>query len=92
MTNSLPIGTIVELKIECLGNPIGTRGICYEVYRLDKPGSSFIFENGNYCGFSIDEQDQFFRVIKEGHLDYSFTNVIQLSKDFNIGVFDVMRV
>lgn len=91
MNDTLPMGTIVELKVPCMGNDAGTRGICYEVYLLDEFGSSFIFENGEYCGFSIEEQKDFLKVIKQVTFTYKFTNVMQLSADFKVGVFDVMK-
>lgn len=89
MTN--PVGTIVELRLSCLGNPPGARGICYDVYELEEPGSQFIFENGEHCGFSVDEQEIFFNIVKQINFSYIFTNVIQLGKDFNKGIFNVMR-
>ena len=50
-------GTIVKLKLECLGNNPETTGVVFEEYDLGEPGGSqVIFENGEYCGFSPDEQ------------------------------------
>ena len=85
------VGSIVRLKKECLGNPAGTTGICYEVYELGgREGHSFIFENGRYDGFSPKEVDMFLEELGsympfEG---YQFKNVIQLTEDFRRGVFD----
>jgi len=78
-------GSIVRLKTGMLGNKPGTFGVCYEGYQLGKHfGSSFIFENGKYDGFSPDEQDEYLELIGQfaGLLKYRFTNVIQLSADF----------
>lgn len=91
MRESIPIGTIVELKIPCLGNPVGSRGICFDVYELGEPGSQVIFQNGDHCGFSIDEQDTFFNIIKRVPLTYQFINVMKLSDDFRKGVFKPME-
>lgn len=45
-------GTVVKLKVNCLGNKPGTIGVCYQEYDLGEPGGSqVIFENGEYCGF-----------------------------------------
>jgi hypothetical protein len=90
----LIVGDIVELKKECLGNDEGTEGVVYEVYHLtpEERGVSVIFENGNYDGFSPMEQQTLLN--RTGHepslAGYQFTNVMQLSKDFNLGVFDVV--
>ena len=78
-------GTVVKLKINCLGNEPETIGVCYEEYDLGEPGAgSVIFENGNYDGFSPDEQEQF--LVKIGFdynvANYQFTNVFKLSQDF----------
>jgi len=87
---SYPVGTLVKLKIEMLGNPKESLGVAYEEYVLDNhKGTSFIFRNGNYDGFSEEEQILF--VDKVGFdLDlsqYKFTNVIQLTRDFYDGMF-----
>ncbi|MEK8023235.1 MAG: hypothetical protein AAB229_05440 [Candidatus Hydrogenedentota bacterium] len=84
------IGHIVRLKQPCLGNPAGALGVCYEKYRLDdRWGASFIFENGEYDGFS--DEDAGTILVKAGfepHVaKYRFTNVIQLSRDFAAGRF-----
>jgi len=81
--NTIVVGTVAELKRECLGNPPGTPGICYEVYTLDnRPGYSFIFENGNYDGFSPDEVEMLLDVRFRFEIEYKFVNVGRLSQDF----------
>ncbi len=84
-------GTVVKLKINCLGNNPGTIGVVFEEYDLGEPGGSqVIFENGEHCGFSPSEQEDFFVKIGFDYdiADYRFTNVIQLSRDFENGRFD----
>ena len=85
-------GTIVKLKVECLGNNPDTTGVVFEEYDLGEPGGSqVIFENGEYCGFSPSEQKEWFeewRDFDDNVSDYQFTNVIQLSRDFDNGRFD----
>lgn len=85
-------GTVVKLKVNCLGNKPGTIGVCYEEYNLGEPGAgSVIFENGNYDGFSPDEQKDFFDDYRGFDYDvanYQFTNVIKLSRDFDNRIFD----
>lgn len=84
-------GTVVKLKVDCLENKAETIGVCYEEYNLGEPGAgSVIFENGNYDGFSLNDQEQF--LVKIGYdyniANYKFTNVMKLSQDFNNGIFN----
>lgn len=82
------LGDIVTLKVECLGNPAGTKGFVYEFYQLgDHIGISVIFVNGEYSGFSYEETLTFLE--DAGHVDlpYTFSNVIKLSEDFRNGYF-----
>ena len=54
----LKLGDIVLLKEPILNNTTYSVGICYDEYTIgDSQGVSIIFENGNYDGFSNDEQD-----------------------------------
>lgn len=88
----LQVGDVVELKVECMMNPIGTRGVVYETYDLgDGPSASIIFENGEYCGFSPDEQNQMVNYLCRQPLLtlYEFKNVMRLTMDFQNGVFEV---
>jgi len=87
---NITIGTIAKLKVPCMGNPIGTVGFCYEVYHLDRVGYSFIFENGEYSGFSSDEIEPFLKIVGRTDLDYNFTNVMKLSRDYDNGYFNNM--
>ena len=83
------VGTIVQLKVLCLGNEAGVSGICYDVYTFgDRKGYSFIFENGKHDGFSPDEVSKFLLVLDHFDFTYEFVHVIRLSLDFNNGVFD----
>lgn len=92
MSRNLFVGDIVITKVDdLLGNKGGTKGVVYEKYDLGKgPGASIIFENGEYDGFSVDEQEKM--VMKIGHDDYCagyiFDNVMTLSRDFRDGVFN----
>ncbi len=85
--NNIRVGTVVKLTVPLLGNPIGTLGVCFYDYG---DGSEIIFENGNYDGFSLDEQQEFLEVVRmEPSLeDYTFRNVIQVTKDFENAVFN----
>ena len=90
MDRILFVGDMVILDEPLLGNTIYAKGVVYEEYDLGKgPGASIIFENGNYDGFSPEEQDHM--VQKVGHCaeceNYVFTNVMHLSKDFDRGYF-----
>jgi hypothetical protein len=55
-------------------------------------GTQFIFANGNYDGFSIEEQEMFVDHVgfDENAAKYQFTNVIQLSNDFAGGRFNTV--
>ena len=87
------VGTIVELKLALLGNSPGAHGVIYETYKdldgAEDPGVSVIFENGNYDGFSVAEQKEMLKelVVFTPLENYQFRNVLQLSRDFNNGVF-----
>lgn len=89
----IKVGTIVKLKTDLLDNLQDSIGVCYELYRLsdlldNHLGASIIFQNGNYDGFAPDEQQKFLEVIDYKPLNYTFTNVMQLDKDFDKGVFN----
>lgn len=84
-----PVGTIVKLKLEMLGNPGGSLGVAFNDFTT---GTQFIFANGNYDGFSIEEQEMFVdrAGFDEKVAEYKFTNVIQLSNDFASGMFNTV--
>ena len=86
------IGTIVELKVSCLGNPAGTRGVVFNTYEdFDESGEiaiQVIFKNGEYDGFSVADQKQFLKIKDVGtleHQTYIFRNVMTVSQDFRNG-------
>jgi len=85
------VGSLVRLDVPCLGNGVGTVGVCYEVYELGGcQGYSFIFENGRYDGFSPDECESFLTEVGSYPLTYKFENVIKLDRDFRNGKFDLI--
>jgi hypothetical protein len=84
------VGDVVRLKVPCLGNSVGTLGVCYEEYRIEAHrGASFIFVNGNYDGFSMEEQMEFLEYVRNesGMRKYKFQNVMMLAEDFRHGMF-----
>lgn len=82
------IGQLVELTSPMLSNKIHTVGVCYEEYCIGiYSGKSYIFENGEYDGFSTEDQDEFLRILGKYPLQYTSTNVMRLSDDFRRGVF-----
>jgi len=88
--DAVRVGTTMHLNRECLGNPAGTVGVCYEVYRVgDRCGASFIFQNGNNDGFSEDEVEQFLDAdaFAPDIAGYEFSNVNNLRRDFLAGLF-----
>lgn len=80
-------GTIVKLKIPCLGNDVGRIGVVFNDYGT---GCQVIFPNGEYDGFSTEEQATF---LEEVGFDsvigrYQFKNVMRVAEDYRVGVFD----
>jgi len=85
----LRVGDVVELLVHCLGNEPGTNGVVVEEYELGGHGVMVIFPNGEYDGFSEDEQLNFLQFVRhdERMESYVFTNVMQLSRDFQDKLF-----
>jgi len=92
----MKVGDVVHNTIEVLGNKPGTRGVIYEIYSdfddSKQVGISVIFENGEYDGFSKEDQKIFLEKedvnIPLDIKEYKFTNVMKLSQDFNKGFWD----
>ncbi|MDO9000999.1 MAG: hypothetical protein Q7W45_14625 [Bacteroidota bacterium] len=85
------VGTIVKLKRECLDNPPGTRGVCYEIYDRGKgeEGVSIIFENGKCDGFSLKDREILFPIgISEDLMNYKYENISKVNADFWNGIFN----
>jgi hypothetical protein len=91
------VGTVVRLKKDCLGCKAGTLGVGFYDYGN---GTQIIFSNGDYDGFSCDKADSMFpdSLTEQDALleyirteptltNYKFKNVIQVSRDFDAGVF-----
>jgi len=87
----LNVGDVVTLAVPVLGNDIGSMGVVYNTYTdFDddtKEGISVIFENGEYDGFSFDDQEVYLneenvKCIPFYIRGYKFTNVMKLSQDF----------
>lgn len=83
----LTVGTIVKLKIPLLGNAAGTLGVGFNDYG---DGCQFIFANGDYDGFSLEEQEALLEEVGASPeiAGYQFQSVIRTSNDFDNGVFD----
>jgi hypothetical protein len=86
------IGSVWALKVDCLGNPAGTIGYCFNEYTdfenpKDGLGVQIIFPNGEYDGFSVKEQKSFLEFINYDmrYVAYAFTNVINVTRDFDKG-------
>lgn len=84
-TKELNVGNIVELKITCLGNPIGARGYVFAKY--GHGGAQIIFPNGEYDGFSVEEQGEYLKKVGHStpHENYKFENVTKVSADHREG-------
>ena len=89
----MKVGQVFKLKVPMLGNLVGTLGVCYEEYNIGEEGAgSVIFANGNYDGFSPIEQKEYLEYLgfSPKISSYKFSNVLKLSDDFNIGIFDTI--
>ena len=74
-----------------LGNVAGTEGYVFNTYYAPNgTGIQIIFPNGNYDGFSPEEQDLFLEFVDENpqYSDYAFINVLHVSKDFRERYWD----
>ncbi len=90
------VGNTMKLKIDCLENKKGTIGVVFNDYG---DGVQVIFPNGKYDGFHSEhermmwknqtELDFFLEKVGFDPLlsNYRFTNVMQVEKDFRVGVF-----
>ncbi len=82
------VGTTLKLKKSVLSASPGDTGTCIHV---DGDVSMFIFKNGNFDGFSIEDVNKYFDEasidFNQRLADYKFVNVIRLDWDFNSGVF-----
>ncbi len=86
----ITVGTLVLLKMPFGENEKNTPGVCYNKYTIGKHvGYSIIFQDGDYCGFGVrKETKEWLEVIGYCELKYEFTNVIQLTRDYEEGYFD----
>jgi hypothetical protein len=88
----ISVGSIAIAKRATGVCDVGEVGVCYEVYTLDsRPGYSFIFESGRYDGFSPDEVETMLELTGlagQAVAGYQFRNVMQLSLDYDRGLFD----
>lgn len=88
---NLVVGQEVTLKKAMLGEPVGSKGYVYEVYRdfdeTEKDAVSIIFRNGGYDGFSVKEQELFLEIgrVDQRYTMYDFKNVNQVYKDHRNG-------
>ena len=92
------VGTIVKLKVACLGNEKGVLGVVFYDYGQ---GFQAIFKNGNYDGFSTKhlmslgqavEANYFLEEVgfEESLAAYQFKNVMQVVADYKKGLFDIV--
>ena len=88
------IGQRVKLKIPMLGNPAGTVGYVFNEY-ADYDGSSvngkqIIFANGEYDGFSAEEQVMYLEMgeVVPDVAVFRFKNVMQVTQEYRDGFWD----
>jgi len=89
----MKVGNVYRLKTPMLGESKNAVGVAYEEYPDFSgvgTGVSVIFEGGNYDGFSEEDQENFLEKVDHDPkiaAYYRFKNVMQLSRDFDNGVF-----
>ena len=97
----MKVGTVVRLKVACLGNKAGSLGVVFYDYG---DGFQAIFENGNYDGFSTSrkmpcqipsrasfEAEYFLEEVGfEASLGgYQFINVLKVTENYIEGLFNI---
>ena len=88
------VGAKYRLRVNVLGNPVGTVGYVFNQYSdFDYPnetGIQIIFPNGEYDGFSVNEQDNFLEYLGYDlrYVNYQFKNVMQVTRDFRNGYWE----
>jgi hypothetical protein len=93
----MEIGDVVILRLEVLLNKPGTRGVVFNSYTdfddSSKEGHQIIFENGEYGGFSFEQQELLLEKIDVKYIpssirNYIFTNVMKVDQDWEAGFWD----
>jgi len=95
----IKVGTLACISHEfkdVLGNKPGTIGVCYEVYKIRergtaRPGYAFIFPNGSYNSFSLDNVREMLCVIGDTNFRYRFLSFMELENNFRAGQFDWLK-
>lgn len=85
------IGSKWKLKKAMLGNEVGIVGYVFNQYNdfddSSKLGIQIIFPNGQYDGFSVEEQKLYLEYVAAGdkYSSYQFRNVMDVWRDFQNG-------
>lgn len=91
------MGWQVKLKKAMLGNEVGAIGYVFNEYQdfdnETKSGVQVIFQNGEYDGFSVEEQGLYLEMIHPilDYAEYEFNNIMQTLRDFNAKYWDFGR-
>lgn len=88
------VGEVYKLKKPIMGNDIGIIGIVYHNINFNNNNNvikMIIFENGEYCGFSSDEVNEYLDLVNYDvfYSSYNFINSFILSKDFDNGYWSM---
>jgi len=89
--NTSLIGSMWKLTCPMLGAEVGEVGYCFSEYQdFDEPSKTsvqIIFKNGNYDGFSVEEQGLYLEHVgyKPEYQNYVFRNVMRVHKDWSAG-------
>ena len=85
------VGAFFKLKKAMLGVNVGDVGYvfnqCGDFDVNGGCGIQVIFSNGNYDGFSVEEQELYleFKGFNLNYVEYNFKNVLQVSRDYSNG-------
>ena len=87
----ISVGTLAVATRDTAVCRAGEVGVCYDVYEIgDRPGYSFLFQDGGYDGFSPGDVARFLEVQPardETASAYTFRNVECLRRDYERGHF-----
>jgi hypothetical protein len=92
------VGEVYRLKDPLLGNNVGAIGVVYDQHNLtgnpDDIIKMIIFENGEYCGFSPEERNEYLLLVNYdvNFSGYEFINSFKLENDFENGYWDILFI
>ncbi|MBW8191342.1 hypothetical protein K0504_09860 [Neiella marina] len=90
--SAYPVGMVCTLGRACLGNPAGALAIVVEQYKIgEHHGITLLCQNGSSDGFSEEcmlAVDVVPSSMCKKLADYQFISVIELTRDYQSGLFN----